>query len=799
MLATLKSLGGAVGALHRRLELEAALGGPLEDGRLPHVPDGPLREALDRLVGDAPLRELTRLRQYRTPRVAFDGARLVGVLSYDVVAHEAASGLHVSNEVEVELADSGREEDLFRLDPVLRARGLEPTSRSKFERAIMRLHREPDAPLLLLPDERAALDRYGEEGTPLLRRRARVVLLAAQGLRSATVANKVGLSATRVRHWIEAFRERRMDIFEAPAPDRDPTLLDRHPAPGYRVSELVTGGTPLPPLFRHEHFDDGPLLEPDPLRPRPRPEAPPEPLSSPEVWTGGDGEYEPPVRLREESLEVEREPVEPPVFRSLGDGASTPVPQPAPAEDEAPASEAEPDAAPEAGLAEEPVEEEPPEQEPEVAEEMAPPRSALVPEDVASLDELLDLFEAAPVATPRLRQELERVPEPVGMSLIEDAVPNDEVTYSLETALMELDAVGAEVVEPEAEAPLPEAQVPETEAPGPARERAALNGARPVMRADEPVLVAAARVLRHARDFLVAAAARLEDERDAGAVRRVLVAAHRVRIALELFDAYLPARQARRLHRGLRPVARALDALGDLDLVVAHVADARAEAVEEERAAFAPVLDALGGQREAAFAGVVARLHGASHQQWLARFERLLAHLDAQIEAGLLAGDDQREAPDDYLDEAAERPARDRLQHMLGSALWDRYEALRAYDAVARAGDAASEDLLYPLGVACAALQYVLGLASGCADDSVKPVSRSLAEVERHLVVFHHARRAEGALDPFVYAPPIMALRARLRALADEARGETPARWATVAGEPFREALARVVVAIGTE
>jgi hypothetical protein len=79
----------------------------------------------------------------------------------------------------------------------------------------------------------------------------------------------------------------------------------------------------------------------------------------------------------------------------------------------------------------------------------------------------------------------------------------------------------------------------------------------------------------------------------------------------------------------------------------------------------------------------------------------------------------------------------------------------------------------------------------------VRPAARTLAGVERHLVVLHHARRAEVALGPFTYAPPVMALRGRLRALADEARTEVPSRWGAVTDASFREALARVVVAIG--
>ena len=771
VLATLKSLGGAAGALHRRLELEAALGGPLEDGRLPHIPGGPLREALDELVGDAPLRELTRIQQYRTPRVAFEGARLVGVLSLDVVAHLAERGPHVTNEVEVELAEGGREEDLYRLDPVLRARGLEPAARSKFERAVLRLRNGPGAPVLLLPDERAALDRLADDGTPLHRRRARVVLLAARALRTETIANKVGLSPSRVRHWVETFRERRMDIFE-PGPERGTPLLSRRAVPGYRVSELVTAGTPTPPLFRHEHFDEGDV-------------AGDEATAAPVFWDGIHDTDPRPVRTRDESVEFDRVPVDSPVTEAAGDGAParrplrrTPEVRDRPRDapdvkavlaDDAPMGwgvgardgDLDPDT-----LAIPPA--------PDVGG--VPPVSLdhLVPEDVASLDELLDLFDGAPVATPRLGRDLETV----GISLIEeepDPLPLLAFTGASEAT--------------EDAAP----QRPETAA----AVRTTRTGARarPSFEADEPVLVAADRVLTHARDFLFGAAARLAAERDAAAVRRALVASHRVRIGFELFEDYLPVRPVRRLHRGLRPTARALDGLSDLDVLCERLAEAQGAAGEASSVALGTAFEAVHRQREEALEAVLARLDGGAHTLWLTRYDRLLDHLAAQIEAGLDLG--RPEGFDDYVDVAEERPARARVRHMLGSALWSRYEALRAYDPVVASADPESERLLYPLGVACAALQYLIGLASGCSGEAARPASDALAAVERPLVALHQLRASADALRPHAEAPPVGDLRRRLDAHADEARAELASRWADVAAPSFREALARVLVGIG--
>lgn len=219
------------------------------------APKGELHEALEALVGGhapgrvSPLQPLLTLRQYRTPRVAYDGSRLVGVMSFDVVVLELPDGPHATNELDVEIAQDGREEDIHALDPLLRAGGLAPVDLTKFERNLQRMPRSLTQPLLLLPSERDVLDAYAASESPLHRRRAEVLLLDARGFRSATIASQVGLSTARVRHWKALFREQRMSIFETPssAPVADP--------PRYHVSEIVhgeavaaPGSRPLPPL-----------------------------------------------------------------------------------------------------------------------------------------------------------------------------------------------------------------------------------------------------------------------------------------------------------------------------------------------------------------------------------------------------------------------------------------------------------------------------------------------------------------------------------------------------------------------
>ena len=88
------------------LEIEAALDGPHTE--VFDTPKGLLHEALESLVGGSapglvePLHPLIRFRQYRTPRMAYDGTRLLGLLSFDVVVIELPEGPYATNELDIE-------------------------------------------------------------------------------------------------------------------------------------------------------------------------------------------------------------------------------------------------------------------------------------------------------------------------------------------------------------------------------------------------------------------------------------------------------------------------------------------------------------------------------------------------------------------------------------------------------------------------------------------------------------------------------------------------------------------------
>jgi len=133
-VVTLKGLGGADGAIHQREEHEMAV----QPGTTPNQwPDDPTRDFITSLSCSKLLVELFVIRQHRTLRKVYQSQRFVGVMSLDAVDMMMSSGqTSRSYEIEIELEEDGTLDDLRALDGILQSYGLQPESRSKFERAM---------------------------------------------------------------------------------------------------------------------------------------------------------------------------------------------------------------------------------------------------------------------------------------------------------------------------------------------------------------------------------------------------------------------------------------------------------------------------------------------------------------------------------------------------------------------------------------------------------------------------------------------------------------------------------------
>ncbi|MGD2177785.1 MAG: CYTH domain-containing protein, partial [Anaerolineae bacterium] len=134
VLITLKELGRAEGAIHRRKEVEISL--PVYHPP-PEWPESPVRDIVLQLIGEAPLVPLFELQQTRVFRRMSQGELLVAEMSLDNV-HLVASDRERSHfEVEVELAPQGTGSDMAAIVTSLQDEwDLTPEPRSKFEQAL---------------------------------------------------------------------------------------------------------------------------------------------------------------------------------------------------------------------------------------------------------------------------------------------------------------------------------------------------------------------------------------------------------------------------------------------------------------------------------------------------------------------------------------------------------------------------------------------------------------------------------------------------------------------------------------
>ena len=218
VIATLKGLGDAGGAVHQRDEQEVELPEWAPDPAA--WPAGPARDLALRLTGGAPLQPLFELKQIRTRSEVMDGPRHVAEWSLDAVSVPVGERPAHYYELEVELKDAGTEDDLQAIAAELSGRWrLSPQARSKFQRAYeIYLAYRQTLQARLTPAERSALVEHAAGATASMARRAATVLGWAEGLPSHEIAARAGLSRQRALFWLRSFRTRRLAIFrEEPA------------------------------------------------------------------------------------------------------------------------------------------------------------------------------------------------------------------------------------------------------------------------------------------------------------------------------------------------------------------------------------------------------------------------------------------------------------------------------------------------------------------------------------------------------------------------------------------------------
>jgi CHAD domain-containing protein len=254
VLITIKGLGKAEGAIHRRKELEISLLDycpPLE------WPESPVRDLVLQLIGEEPLVPLFSLEQTRVFRRMSQGELPIAQLSLDnvrLIDDSDNSKEESYFELEVELAPQGTASDMASIVTYLQDEwGLIPEPCSKFKRALNALDADLPGGNLLTPQERAICTQVVKRND-LYGRRAQGLLLLDEDIAQDDIAQQTERTTRTIRRWLTTFKKKRLGVF----PKR--VLRDVHPIP-----------TAILPAMPHEQQPQTdspaqPQPEPQPLK-----------------------------------------------------------------------------------------------------------------------------------------------------------------------------------------------------------------------------------------------------------------------------------------------------------------------------------------------------------------------------------------------------------------------------------------------------------------------------------------------------------------------------------------------------
>lgn len=247
VLVTLKGLGRAQGAIHRRRELEISLP-TYEPGQ--ELPESPVRDLILQVTGGRPLTPLFDLRQTRVFRRMRQGELLVAQFSLDNVRIVANKKRMSHFELEVELAPQGTANDMRAIVAYLQDEwSLMPEPLSKFERALAFLDEDRPGGDLLTAQERAICVQIARR-RDLYGRRARGLVLLDEGVPPPAIATRVDRTPRTVRRWLSTFEDERLASF----PDRvlqavqstSAAILPQVPSPKRDVREQEEAPSPEP-------------------------------------------------------------------------------------------------------------------------------------------------------------------------------------------------------------------------------------------------------------------------------------------------------------------------------------------------------------------------------------------------------------------------------------------------------------------------------------------------------------------------------------------------------------------------
>jgi CHAD domain-containing protein len=208
---TLKGIGGASGAIHKREETEIVIPG-LQMAE--ELPKGPLREQLLAMTGGDPLLPLFVLHQTRLIKTVRWQGQSIAELSLDEVHGIAGGREEAYYELEVELTSKGSEQQLIKIAGCLEEKyHLRPEPLSKFERTLALIDFRVEHKFLKA-DEYAILVQISQR-QDWHSLRSRALLELDRGQANEETGRRLERSTRTIRRWLADFRKLGSGIFPA--------------------------------------------------------------------------------------------------------------------------------------------------------------------------------------------------------------------------------------------------------------------------------------------------------------------------------------------------------------------------------------------------------------------------------------------------------------------------------------------------------------------------------------------------------------------------------------------------------
>ncbi len=246
---------------------------------------------------------------------------------------------------------------------------------------------------------------------------------------------------------------------------------------------------------------------------------------------------------------------------------------------------------------------------------------------------------------------------------------------------------------------------------------------------DDPMAEAVRKVMYRQLQVMLANEEACRGGKSIEAVHDMRVATRRLRVAFRLFGSYYKRGLVRDLEADLRKTGRTLGAARDLDVFNKTARQYLRSLPKQQRADLDPLLSNWKRQRQVAGRELVDYFDSP-------RYRRLVDKLGDFLTTSGAGVANHRDAATPV-----------QVRHVLTSTVWQRYEAVRAYEILL---PAATADVLHALRIECKYLRYTLEFFQEVLGHGASSIIRQVIAVQDHLGEIQDAEVASHLLADFL-------------------------------------------------